>query len=143
MASLDAPIPSDPAAAVPASIVDILGQTRPWVRFMSILAFVGMGLGVVAMTVAVLVARSAEALAFIPMCLVLCLYVPPAIYLGRCAGHIRRLQQGAGMPALEEALSTQKSFWKYVGILAIVMICLYAVVLVLGGLSSLLKFSRH
>jgi hypothetical protein len=115
---------------VPASVVTLLAQTRPWVRLMSILTFIALGLSGLGFLVMLAVGRGLGgrmgATSLIPLLIVLGFYIPPAIFLWRYADAIRRLQEGGGMPALEEALSNQKSFWKYVGIFAVVMLCLYA-----------------
>jgi hypothetical protein len=68
----------------------------------------------------------------IPMMVVLLFYIPSGVFMWRYAASIRRLQDGGGLPALEEALASQKSFWKYVGVLALVMMGLYFVVIVVG-----------
>jgi hypothetical protein len=81
-----------------------------------------------------------ESMAVVPVFVLLLLYIPPAVFLWQYAGRIRRLQDGGGLPALEEALTSQKSFWKYVGILAAVVLCLYAVAFLGAGLfGTLLK----
>jgi hypothetical protein len=116
---------------VPASVVMLLTQTRPWVRLFSILIFIALGLAGLGFLVMLGIGRSSlggrmGVGSFIPILIVMGFYIPPAIFLWRYADAIRRLQDGGGMPALEEALTNQKSFWKYVGIFAVVMLCLYA-----------------
>jgi hypothetical protein len=149
-ASLDGLPPANPSAAVPPSLIELLAQTRPWVRLISVLIFVGMGLGVLGTLVMGAVgARSGmpgsgavSAAMFIPMLFVMALYIPPALFLWQYAAKIRQLQNGGGMPSLEEALSRQKSFWKYIGILAAVMLGLYAFAIVGAGMFGALM-SRH
>lgn len=115
---------------VPSSVVTLMAQTRPWVRLLAVLIFIGLGLGLLAFLVAVGMGSAAfgkaGAMSFVPLIVVLAFYVPPAIFLWKYADGIRRLQDGGGMPALEDALGNQKSFWKYVGIFAVVMMSLYA-----------------
>src|SRR5438093_4117179 len=102
MASLDAPMAHDPSAAVPGSVVEILGKTRPWVKFLSILFFVGMGLAVLTAVLMVTVLRSglgrSESMILLPMLLVLIVYIPPAVFLWQYAAGIRSLQNGGGLP---------------------------------------------
>ena len=125
---------------VPASVVAILGETRPWLTLMlglfvtgmalMVLAFVGVGfMGWFGPRV-----RPSAALAtmFVPIGFVILIYGPPALYLSRCAHSIRRLQQGGGLPDLEDALRNQKSLWKYLGILILVIIVVYAIVFVVA-----------
>jgi hypothetical protein len=47
-------------------------------------------------------------------------------YLARSASSILRLQQTSRLADLEDALRTQKSLWKYLGLLVLVLILLYA-----------------
>jgi hypothetical protein len=64
------------------------------------------------------------------------IYVPGIVHLWRYQAGIRRIQEGGGLPALEDALTSQKSFWRYVGILAVVVMSCYAaifVVMVVAG----------
>ena len=127
-AALDAPPASDPSAVVPASVVHLLGQTRPWVRLIAILFFVGLGAGgtLLLFTVSRLSPTGFSVASVIPLLLVAAFYVPPALFLWQYAQGIRRLQDGGGLPALEQALTSQKSFWKYAGVLVAVMLCIYA-----------------
>jgi hypothetical protein len=128
-------------AGIPPTVIDLLAKTRPWVRFLAVLLVVALGLAIVAVAVVLTVVprtpgAPTPALTMIPMVLVLLVYIPPSIYLWRYARGIQRLQAGKGLPALEEALANQKSFWKYSGILAIVLMCVYG----LGGVFALLGF---
>jgi len=138
-ANLDA-APSDPAAPVPGAVVQLLAQTRPWVKLVSVLFFIALGLMVIAFVfifAAIGGLGRSEKLAmtaFIPLGILMLLYLPPTLFLWQYAGHIRRLQAGGGMRSLEEALASQKSFWKYVGILAVVVLVLYFVGIGFGGL---------
>jgi hypothetical protein len=72
------------------------------------------------------------AVTLIPLALVTLSYLPAIIFLWRYGAGITRLQQGGGPAALEEALTSQKSFWKYLGVLAIILLCLYAVAIFIG-----------
>jgi hypothetical protein len=137
--SLDAPPAPDPPAPVPASVVALLAQTRPWVKLLAVLFFVGLGCGVTIALVALSTSFGSREgrsilMSFVPMMIVLLFYIPPALHLWHYAKRIRALQDGGGLPALEEALASQKSFWKYMGVLAAVMLCLYAVVFVAAGM---------
>ncbi len=127
---------SDTAARVPASIIAILAETRPWLRLLLGLVVTGM---VLASAVVVGIGfmgwflphgrRPLSLSALIPLVLVLAIYAPPAIFLARSATSIRRLQEGGGLSDLEEALRNQKSLWKYLGLLALALILFYAIAL--------------
>ncbi len=112
-----------------------LEQTRPWVRFISIMTFVMAGLmlllGVVMVSLAVfggLVAGDRGALGVLGsaigggvMALVYlalaCVYIAPGVYLSRYATAIKLLRANCNPGGLEDALEHQRSFWRFVGIL--------------------------
>lgn len=133
---LDPRLASD---AVPPAIVTLLAQTRPWVRLVAVVIFVLSGLFLVALPVMVFstgdTAGSAPlALAMVPaLLLVLVIYLPPGILLWRYAARIRELVDGGGPGALENAIRSQKVFWKYVGILLVALLVIYAVAIVFGA----------
>ena len=127
-----------------------LDQTRPWVRLMSVMAFVAAGVMVlvgVSMLLAALfggfAARNAGglgplgsaigvammALLYIVLAFV---YIAPGVYLARYAGAIKLLRANGDAGALEDALKHQKSFWRFVGILTVVGVALAVVGMVLG-----------
>jgi hypothetical protein len=128
-----------PAApgAVSDIAVDLLRQTRPWVMFLSILSFVGCtfmllaGLGMMAVGLMASGAeRGIQALIgaiYLPMA---ALYVYPGIKMWTYGSAIGRLLRSRATVDLEDALRQQKSFWKFGGIAAIVVIGLYVVVFV-------------
>jgi len=137
-----APVASAPTA-VPDSVVQLLGQTRPWVKLMAVLAFVVLGFSLLALLGFYLAAGASKTLtSFLPLLLMGSLYMPAALFLWRYADSIRQVQGGGGQAALESALRNQKSFWKYVGILACVMIALNGVALVGGIIFGLLSGRR-
>lgn len=109
-----------------------LRATRPWVLFLAIVGFVFMGLMVLGM-LAVLTGVGAAptdaprlfgpGMAFFELVMI-ALYFFPCLFLYRYAKFIGQIQS-AGQPALENALWQQKSFWKFMGITMIVMLCFY------------------
>ncbi len=113
-----------------------LDQTRPWVRFMSVMIFVVAGL-MVLMGIAMLVVSmlggfaardtgpaGALGSAIVGGLLALfyfalsALYVAPGVYLARYATAIKVLRTNRDAAVLEDALKHQKSFWRFVGIMA-------------------------
>jgi hypothetical protein len=54
------------------------------------------------------------------------IYIVPATYLWRYARGIRRLQQTERLTALEDALASQKSFWKFLGIWTTIMVAVFS-----------------
>jgi hypothetical protein len=131
--ALDDPPVASSSTAVPDAIVELLAQTRPWVKLMAVLAFITLPLVLLIAVGMSLVSGIRTLATFVPLIITLLVYVPAAVFLWRYASSIRQLQNGGGQPALESALSSQKSFWKYLGILALVMMAIYGVALV-GGI---------
>jgi len=146
LSNLSVPIPG----TVPEGALAILTKTRPWVRFISILVFIGCGLmllsGLAAMVmslttvgggftgigvgVAVLVAYAFGA----------CLMLPMGMFLSRYAKAIRAVQGSRRIEDLEAALGAQKSYWKYLGILTVVGLSLSILGVVAGLIFGLAAF---
>jgi hypothetical protein len=113
------------------------------VRFLSILGFVGAafmffaGLAMLLGGGAMLFGGQGDlagggmmaGLAALYMVLAL-VYILPSLYLFRYASAITRLTGGGGGDALVDALGHQRRFWRLAGILALVMMGVYAIVLV-------------
>jgi hypothetical protein len=144
-----APIPQGAPAAVTELTVDLLRRTRPWVLFLAVLAFVGCGLvvvlGVITVAAAFLTSSGPDAfpkflgLIYLPFAV---LYVYPGIKLWKYGSAIGRLVAGRTPAELEAALAEQKSFWKYTGVVAAVVLVLYAVgigVAILIGVVAAMK----
>jgi hypothetical protein len=118
-------------------MVEHLRATRPWVKFLAILGFISVGLmflGGLIMMAALSSVRGVGATPAIGLLywLFALLYIAPAIFLNRYATAIRELLQGGGAPPMEKALESQKSFWRYVGILTVVLLCIYALIFVIA-----------
>jgi hypothetical protein len=123
-----------------------LDQTRPWVRFMSILVFVGAAMmavaGLVMMALIMVgglgVARGTSPFGAIGGVVVgvfylalACLYIAPGVYLHRYAGAINQLKATRAAGTLEDALRHQRSFWRFVGIMSIIGIAIGMIAMVL------------
>ena len=146
-----------PIASLTPLAQQYLDQTRPWVRFMSVMTFVSAGLmalvGIGTLLVAVLggvpatgdegpkarafAAGVAAGQAFVFVLLAF-VYVAPGLYLARYATAIKRLKANATAGGLEDALKHQKSFWRFVGILSVIGLAVAAVVIVLGILAGVI-----
>jgi hypothetical protein len=120
-----------------------LSQTGPWVRFLSIMLFVGaafMILAGISMVLMGLVGLDSSTSPFgsgsmpsgmafllgpVYVVIALLLYTVPGIFLFRYASAIKALKLTPSAPALEDALRNQKTFWRYLGIMAIVMLAIF------------------
>jgi hypothetical protein len=137
-------VPSD--AAVSPAVVRVLLATKPWVRFFSVLGFIGSGLLVVVGLVFGAVGSLSEELGiaggfvgFIYAALAV-VYFFPSLFLYRYASGIRDFVGSGSSQSLEVALSHQLKFWRFMGTATIVMFCLYVMVFVViaivAGLSA-------
>ncbi len=131
-------------------------QMKPWVRLMSVLSFLGaafmilVGAGFAFLgTIAESAAQDASvgvgrfggvggAVFGVFYALMGLLYVPPGLFLHRTASAIGRMKTGDPAPALETLLKSQKSFWRYVGVMTIIVLCLTVLAFVLGLGAALL-----
>lgn len=132
--------PPQEGGAVQAAVVDALRATRPWVRFMGILGILGTVLLVVVALVFLGMTQgplrgmpSAMRVVLPGLYLVMAAFqVPPVLFLNRYASRITDLLRDGSPEALAEALRAQKSFWRYVGIMTLVVLCIYVLAAVVG-----------
>jgi magnesium-transporting ATPase (P-type) len=102
-------------------------ETGPWTRLISVMGFIGMGF-MVLMGLMVMLGSSfipqgegAPPIALMGIFYILLslVYLFPLLYLFRYSSAVKRLRENS-QQAMEDALSYQKSFWKFVGILTII-----------------------
>ncbi len=129
---------ADTGSAIPPVAVQLLVQTRPWVRLFGILGFIAIGfmvLGALFALVASLSTRAGAAVGVVGSLVYLVmagLYVPPVLFLNRYASRITDLERSGAHQDLEAALAAQKGFWKFMGILTLVGFVLG----LLGGIAA-------
>ena len=139
-----------------AAIQQLVG-TRPWVIFFAVMMFIGSGflvLGALGMAMmggmsSITSSRSATpfpagigfALAAVYLVLAV-VYVFPGVKLVQYASAISRLVRTRQESDLVMALDRQRSFWKLVGIMMIVMIGLYVLFIIGVVLSGVAAASR-
>ena len=124
--------PDLPISPITDKIKIELKATKPWVRFLSILGFISMAFGLFGMAGMTVAMKSVpQDFPGPPMAMMvgmnlimIVLYFFPALYLFRYASSIGRLLKEDNIESLETALTYQKSFWRFVGILVIVMFVL-------------------
>ena len=138
------PPPAD-LSAVSAEAIQQLAATRPWVRFISVMTFIGAGfmlLGVVGGAAGAKlpptspnhqVNQFAGAMGFGIAALYVVLavvYLFPGIKLWKYANAITTLTTSGRNHDLVTALDQQRSFWKFMGIMIIAMLILYVLVII-------------
>ena len=122
-------------------VVSELTGTKPWVRFLAVLAFLGAGFTILAglgVSAAMMKQMGPGAL-FIGVLYVLMglIYIVPAIKLWKYGSAITQFQYSGSNDHLESALSAQRGFWKITGIMVIVgfvLVILFAVGMVIFGI---------
>ncbi len=113
-------------------MTDALRATKPWTMFVAILGFVSLGFMVLGGLIMVAANQfipqqehpymmTAMGLAYILMALI---YLFPALYLFKYSSAIGRFLDLKQASEMEAALGFQKSFWKFVGILCLIMLIL-------------------
>lgn len=146
---------------VPPGAVEMLAATKPWVRFLSVITFIGAGfmlLAALVMTVAggagmfaaasndgmpkALAGSMGVILAAVYVVLAV-VYIYPGVKLWKYASSIGRLIQSGSAEDLVEALKQQKSFWKFVGILMLAMLALYIVAIIAGVAFAGFAAAKH
>lgn len=110
--------------AVTGNMIESMRSTKPWTKLLAILGFVGVGL-MVLIGAALFVFGNKfpqQSGAFMGVFYILfsVLYFMPSFYLYKFSSSIGNFLQSNGAGDLESALSYQKSFWKFLGILALI-----------------------
>ncbi len=122
----------DRSRAILSYIRKSLKATRPWTRLLSVLGFIGTGLTILA-GIAMIVGRNfipvsekAPPLAFMGIFYILAsvFYLIPSIWLSKYSTAISAFLKTDDAIELGKAVAYQKSFWKFIGILALVSIAL-------------------
>jgi hypothetical protein len=125
------------ARAAVAGALEALRATKPWARFMGVLGVVGTVLMILFALLLSVMSQGPFRGMPVPLRVILpvayllmgALQIPPVIFLNRYASRIGVLLESHAPDDLAKALDAQKSFWKYLGIFALVMICLYVLVI--------------
>lgn len=136
---------------ITSQMTEALRKTKPWVRMLSILGFIGSGLMLV---IALLVMASGAIggvmgrsfglgaaggiMLGLLYGLMALLYIFPSLFLFRYASAIASMLSEDTVRGMEKALEAQKSFWRFIGILTVVILCLYAVALVFIAVAAMI-----
>jgi uncharacterized membrane protein len=106
-------------------MINSMRSTKTWTRIMSIMGFIGTGFMVLA-GICVSIAGSLSSQAkFSPIVglfyiILSILYIVPSVYLFKYSSALGRFLSNKMASELETALSYQKSFWKFVGIMCLI-----------------------
>ena len=139
-ASTDAHV--DKNKAILNYMVNSLRATRPWTRLLSILGFIGVAFSILA-GIGMIVGRSlipisdkAPPMAYLGIFYILTsvFYLVPSIWLSKYSSAISSFLKESDSIQLAKAIAYQKSFWKFVGITALVLI----VIVALGIIAAIL-----
>lgn len=125
---------------VSAVSLEHLRNTKPWVRLLSVMGFIGSALLVI-VALAMMVGSSFMGEQFsgamgvglgVAYLLFALFYIYPSVCLWRYANSIQALLSTRRTVDLETALGQQKSFWRFVGILTAVILVIYALIFVVA-----------
>lgn len=136
--------------AVGAAVVDQLRRTRGWVLFFSVMLWIGavflilggvamVGMGVLAGAGGAFTeelskdfaAMGGMAVIGVVYFVMAFFYIYPALKLGKFAARIKDLTATPSEQNLVAALNEQRAFWKYVGVMMIVMFAIYLVFIII------------
>ena len=129
---------------VSAGTMSALKGTQPWVRFISVMLWIGVaGMLILAVLMATVMfgqtmAPQQAQMPFGPSsglifagiyALFALFYIYPAVKLGAYASSIKRLTASCSVPDLETALRAQQRFWQFLGIITLVVLLIYFLIL--------------
>ena len=138
---LSNPGDSDGSGRVSARTAEIMARTKGWVRFIAVVLFVNFGISIISTLVSLgsenrLASGPSGLGRFFGMGVMLLLYLYPAVKLNSYASRIGVLLQ-SGLPRdLEAALNEHRAFWRYLGIVAIVLLSIGVLGVVFGFASA-------
>ncbi len=126
--------------AVLYEVAHLLAQTKTWVRFLSVLGFIGTGCAVLFFAVSLVVGVGApgpmELIIMAPFLLLFC--VIPTVLLWNYANRIGSFLKGNSPASFSAAITAQKSFWKYQGILVLIILMIYGMIFLFAGLTAVM-----
>ncbi len=109
-----------------------LAQTKPWVRFLSVLGFLGSASAFAFVLLGAVIGGGApgtmELILMVPICLLF--YFIPSLLLWKYAGRIGVFLRGSSPASFSAAITAQMSFWRYVGILALIIVIIYGMIFI-------------
>ncbi len=144
------------ADAVSPGTIAALAGTKPWVRFLSVMMWIGVALMLVVGILMATVLNSIMAAtqpsgpfgksfgSFMGVLYIVMsfFYIYPALKLGNFASKIKDLMNSRSVTDLDAALNQQRQLWKFVGIIMIVIISLYILIAIGAGVVGVMSASK-
>lgn len=119
-----------------------LNETRKWTNFLSIMGFIFIGLMIlIAFAVSSMMTTMADGESALPFSgtvlgfvylIIAFIYFFPILYLYRFSKYTKKALETKNSNDLNEAFKNLKSHYRFMGIITIVMIALYALIFLIG-----------
>ncbi|GDX09576.1 hypothetical protein LBMAG57_13480 [Verrucomicrobiota bacterium] len=127
-------------------IIDIMLRTKGSVRFIAVMLFINFGITIINLIVTMNAPSrfggDAERIGqFIGIGVALLLYLYPAVKLNSYASRIGALLQSARTGDLEAALNEHRGFWRFVGIVTIVLVSIFVLFIFIGMVAAVSRSS--
>jgi hypothetical protein len=147
---LDTNVQSSQNFQLDAYALDHLNETRKWTFFISIVGFVFMGLGILALFGVMIFAGSfggaysaSPALALIPLLIIVAIYFFPIYFLLLFSRNAKLAVQNSDPNALTNALKYLKFHYRFMGILLIIIVGIYFLVFLIAALTGGIASMMH
>jgi hypothetical protein len=130
MDTLDNQSFSDKGTGLSALAMETLRNTIPWMRFMAIMGFIGVGFIVIAAFILGATGYEAGMIAMVAYLIGAVIAFFPAMFIYQYAGNLAYYLESRQMHDLEIALGKQKNYYVYVGVIIIIYLALIVIGLV-------------
>ncbi len=132
--------PMENAPVVTPAAFDYLRQASPWIKFIAILGFIGLGIMVI-MSIVMLVSAPMIGAFIAPMYLILAVIMFfPLYYLIKYSNHLKDFSFNRDSTILEKAFDFQKKFWKFYGIVTIISFVLAIIFFIIAAAFNFQNF---
>ncbi len=133
----------DSSGRVSQRTTDIMARTKGWVRFIAVLMFVNFGISAIQAMLALGATGGVENISykmgqFAGLAIVMLFYLYPALKLNSYASRIGVLLQSGRAGDLEAALNEHRAFWRYVGTVALIILCIGVIAAFIGILGAVM-----
>ena len=130
--------PTKPGMSPPL-VTEHLRGTRPWVKFCSLAGYITAGFTLVIAAITMQVAMhklSALQLGLLASFYIILaiLFIIPSLRLSRYERSITRLMVSERLEDLEQAIAHQRIFWRQMGIMILIIMCLYLLTIIVSAI---------